>query len=116
MEPLVTVAIAPSTQRLHASAAEGSGEAGEVLADFLNYDLQASLGSTEGLLKMVETAKHDARALEQVGNAYSLTLDAEKATLEDLFSEEEPAPSISIPVVQFQDALVRWAAGIREII
>lgn len=78
------------------------------VASFLESDLQGSAGLGREILRTI--ARIEAGELdgwEVTGNAYTLTLDPGTATIEPLWSEEEP---FELPLSQIRDAIADWIA------
>jgi uncharacterized protein YacL (UPF0231 family) len=89
------------------------GAAGEALARFLESDLQGSVKHGREILRAL--GRVEAGKLghwEKTGNAFTLTLSPDGATLVDE-AEEETEP-VEIPLARLKEAVADWTAFVKE--
>lgn len=80
---------------------------GDLLAGWLESDVQGSPEVTRELLGLVDrVASGEMEGWEQTGNAYTLTLAPEGATLEAEWEEDAPARHASLS--EIREALAGW--------
>jgi uncharacterized protein YacL (UPF0231 family) len=88
--------------------ARGKGR-GKVLAGFLESDLQDSPASAQEVLRAIEdTEAGRLRSWERTGNAYTLTLSPEGATLLDEMDEDFEPYVLSLS--EIREAVEGWVS------
>lgn len=88
-----------------------SPEAQELLARFLESDVQGSEGYAREILGAIEKVDTgEAPSWQGTGNAHTLTLDSEGATIEAEFEEDEEAPPCRVSLDELRAALIGWLA------
>ena len=98
---------------LEAQAVRGSGRRGEVLASFLQSDVQADLESARSLLARVGAAERgEAPQPAAVGNAYSVAVSPEGITIRNEVVENSRPERYGFDEVR--RALGIWIAAIER--
>ncbi len=90
----------------------GKGQ-GRVIAGFLESDLQDSPAAAREVLHALDRVESGhAPSWERTGNAYTLTLSPEGATIQDENQEDsEPCP---VPLAALREALAGWISFLEE--
>jgi uncharacterized protein YacL (UPF0231 family) len=84
-------------------------EARELLGRYLESDLQGSAGHAREILGVIDrVVAGETRSWQETGNAHTLILEPEGATIESEM-EEEAAPC-RIPLDELRDAVTGWLA------
>jgi hypothetical protein len=99
---------------LEGQARPGSGRRGEILASFLQSDVQGDL-ETAGLL-LAETAAAERRKSPQpggVGNAFSITITPDGAVIRNAVVADAPPERYSLP--ELRAALETWIEAIERV-
>lgn len=92
--------------------ARGKGR-GKVLAGFLESDLQDSPASAQEVLRAIEdTEAGRLRSWERTGNAYTLTLSPEGATLQDEMDEGAEPYLLSLP--EIREVVADWVSFLED--
>jgi hypothetical protein len=99
-----------------ALARTGSGRNGEVLAGFIDSDLQGSIISTDMVLDRI----NDVRAgklpsWERNGNGYVLKILPDRVVIEDIYAPEHFEKLIVIELPQLEDAVRKWGEALTAI-
>jgi hypothetical protein len=82
----------------------------ELLARFLESDVQGSEGHAREILGAIDRVEAgETRSWQETGNAHTLTLSPEGATIEAEFTEDEAAPC-RISLDELRAALGGWIA------
>lgn len=82
---------------------------GDLLAGYLESDLQGSVTSTVRLLDLLDRLEAgEIEHWEETGNAYTLTLAPEGGTITPEWAEDV-APDL-VPLADLRDGLSRWLA------
>jgi hypothetical protein len=99
---------------LEGQARPGSGHHGEILASFLQSDVQGDL-ETAALL-LAETAAAERRESPQpggVGNAFSITITPDGAVIRNAVVADAPPERYSLP--ELRAALETWIEAIERV-
>jgi hypothetical protein len=99
---------------LEGQARPGSGRRGEILASFLQSDVQADLETARLLL--AETAAAERRESPQpggVGNAFSITITPDGAVIRNAVVADAPPERYSLP--ELRAALETWIEAIERV-
>ncbi len=98
---------------IEARAARGSGRHGEVLASFLQSDVQGDLAAARGLLAEIGAAERgEATQPAGVGNAYAITVSLEGATIRNAVVEDSRPEAYAFD--ELRQALGTWIAAIER--
>src|SRR5262249_39796341 len=96
---------------LEARARAGSGSHGEVLASFLESDVQGDLVTARTLLDEINAAQRGRRPqLSGVGNAYSIAVQPDSVVLRNAVLENARSERYSL--TEFRVGLETWIAAI----
>ena len=96
---------------LEARARPGSGRHGEILASFLQSDVQADSVTARALLDEIAAAcRGEAPRSGGVGNAYSIAISPESAIIRHAFVEGAMPEHYELE--ELRTALERWIAAI----
>lgn len=92
--------------------ARGRGH-GRALAGFLESDLQDSPAAAREVLRALDRVEsgHEP-SWERTGNAYTLTLSPEGATIQD--EHDENSEPHSLPLAALREALAGWVSFLEE--
>ena len=86
---------------------------GRVVAGFLESDLQDSLAAAHEVLRAVDdVAAGRAPSWERTGNAYTLTLAPDGATLQDEIDEEAEPYALSLP--ELREVVADWVSFLED--
>jgi uncharacterized protein YacL (UPF0231 family) len=92
--------------------ARGRGH-GRTVAGFLESDLQDSPAAAREVLRALDRAESGREpSWERAGNAYTLTLSPEGATLQD--EQAEDAKPHAVPLAVLREALSGWISFLEE--
>ncbi len=92
--------------------ARGKGH-GRVVAGFLESDLQDSPAAAREVLRALDRVESGhAPSWERTGNAYTLTLAPEGATIQD--EQAEDAEPQTVPLAALREALSGWVSFLEE--
>ncbi len=92
--------------------AQGKGH-GRVVAGFLESDLQDSPAAAREVLHALDRVESGhAPSWERTGNAYTLTLAPEGATIQD--EQAEDAKPQTVPLSALREALSGWVSFLEE--
>jgi hypothetical protein len=98
---------------LEGRAREGSGRHGEVLASFLQSDVQGDLATARALLAEIWAAERGEKPEPGgVGNAFSIAIAPDGATIRNAVIEDALSESYSLG--ELRDALATWIAAIER--
>ncbi|MGC2201228.1 MAG: hypothetical protein WA633_13920 [Stellaceae bacterium] len=98
---------------LEARAGLGTGRHGEILADFLQSDVQGDLATAQALLAEVEAAQRDETPQPGgVGNAYSITIAPDGAVIRNAVLEGALPEHFSLGEVRV--AIEMWITAIER--
>jgi uncharacterized protein YacL (UPF0231 family) len=98
---------------LEGSAARGSGRRGEVLASFLQSDVQGDIDSARALLAEIGAAERgEAPQPAAIGNAYSVTVSPEGVTVRNAVIEDSRPEHYGFD--EMRQALGIWIAAIER--
>jgi len=98
---------------LEGRAARGSGRHGEVLASFLQSDVQGDLDSARALLAEIGAAERgEAPQPVAVGNAYSIAISPERVTIRNAVVEDSRPEHYAFD--ELRQALGVWIAAIER--
>jgi uncharacterized protein YacL (UPF0231 family) len=82
---------------------------GRTVAGFLESDLQDSTAAAHEVLRALdEVAAGRAASWERTGNAYTLTLSADGASLQDELDDEAQPYALSLP--ELRDVVASWVS------
>lgn len=96
---------------LEARALPGSGRRGEVLADFLQSDVQGDLATARALLAEIAAAERGEAMLPGgAGNAFSLRIAADGAVIANALLSDAPPERYGL--AELRAALETWVAAI----
>lgn len=96
----------PSADRAGASSG-ADAEAGELLARFLESDVQGNLQHARELLHTIDRVEAGRLAAwSETGNAHTLKLSPAGAVLESLY--DEAAPDQRLPLAELRRAVAGW--------
>lgn len=85
----------------------------EVLGSFLEQDLQNSVPACKLFLEAIDAVKSGLiEDWQGTGNAHTVTLTRDKATIENEFAE--PFIACELPIDEFRDAVMEWMTFIEE--
>jgi uncharacterized protein YacL (UPF0231 family) len=83
------------------------------LAGFLESDLQDSPAAAREVLRALDRVESGhAPSWERTGNAYTLTLSPDGATIQD--EQAEDAKPHAVPLAALREALAGWASFLEE--
>ncbi len=98
---------------LEARARRGSGRHGDILASFLQSDVQGDAESARALLDEITAAERgDKPQPGGVGNAFSITIAPDGVTLRNAFTEDAVPERYGLG--ELRAALERWMAAIER--
>jgi hypothetical protein len=97
---------------LEARARAGSGAHGEVLASFLESDVQGDLATARALLDEVAAAQRGVRSRPGVGNAYSVAIGPDGAVIRNAVLENALPERYSLADLRI--ALKTWISAIED--
>jgi hypothetical protein len=98
---------------LEARPRHGTGRHGEVLADFLQSDVQADLTTARAFLgEIAAAARGEKPQLGGVGNAFSITIEPTGAVIRNAVLEGATPESYSLD--ELRTALETWITGIER--
>jgi hypothetical protein len=98
---------------LEGRARQGSGRHGEILASFLQSDVQGDLATARAFLAEISAAERGEKPQPGgVGNAFSIAITADGAIIRNAVMEDAPAESYSLG--ELRDALETWIAAIER--
>ena len=96
-----------------------AGKAGELLADFLESDLQGGVRSTEMVLEFIGKVRSgELPSWTRNGNAYLLKISPDKAILEDLYPSDTANGAnylATLSLDTLEDAAQQWATAIKAL-
>ncbi len=91
----------------------GSGRHGEVLASFLQSDVQADLAAARGLLAEIGIAERgEATQPSAVGNAFSIAISSDGVTIYNAVVEDSRPERYAFD--ELRQALGTWIAAIER--
>jgi uncharacterized protein YacL (UPF0231 family) len=94
-------------------ARPGSGRHGEVLASFLQSDVQGDLATARGLLAEIGAAERgQAPQPAAIGNAYSIAISRDRVTLRNAVIEDSRPEHYGFD--ELRQALETWIAAIER--
>jgi uncharacterized protein YacL (UPF0231 family) len=86
---------------------------GRVVAAFLESDLQDSIAAAHEVLRAIdEIASGRAGAWERTGNAHTLTLSSEGASIQNEMEEEAELYTLSLP--EIREAVADWVSFLED--
>jgi uncharacterized protein YacL (UPF0231 family) len=92
--------------------ARGEGR-GQVVARFLESDLQDSTAAAHEVLRAIDAvAIGRADSWERTGNAHTLTLSPESATLQDEIDED--AEPYRLPLPEIREVVADWVSFLED--
>ncbi|MGH7031444.1 MAG: hypothetical protein ACREE9_11225 [Stellaceae bacterium] len=98
---------------LEARAARGSGRRGEVLASFLQGDVQGDLDAARALLgEMGAAERGEAPQPPAIGNAYAVSISPDGVTIGNAVTEDSRA--VRYDFAEIRLALGTWIAAIER--
>ena len=98
---------------LEGRARPGSGRHGEILASFLQSDVQGDLEAAQALLAEIGAAERgEAPQPAAVGNAYSIAISPEGVTIRNAVIEDSPPEHYEFD--ELRQALETWIAAIER--
>jgi uncharacterized protein YacL (UPF0231 family) len=85
----------------------------ERLAGVLESDLQGSIHLCREVLRTIDRVARGEHAIwQETGNAYTLTLSAEEASIEAEFDEQVQA--CHLPLAELREAVAQWLAFLEQ--
>jgi uncharacterized protein YacL (UPF0231 family) len=98
---------------LEGRARPGSGRHGEILASFLQGDVQGDLGAAQALLTEIGAAERgEAPQPAAVGNAYSIAISADRVTIRNAVIEDSRPEHYGFD--ELRRAVETWIAAIER--
>lgn len=98
---------------LEGRARPGSGRHGEILASFLQSDVQADLSSARAFLDEIAAAERVEKPRPGgVGNAFSIAIAPDGAVIRNAVVEDAPSERYSL--AELRAALEAWVAAIER--
>jgi hypothetical protein len=101
------------TGHLEGRARPGSGRHGEILASFLQSDIQGDLGAARALVAEISAVERgEAPQPAAVGNAYSVAVSPDGATIRNAVIEDSRPEHYSFD--ELRRAIATWIAAIER--
>jgi len=98
---------------LEGRARPGSGRHGEILASFLQSDVQGDFGAAQALLAEIGAAERgEAPQPAAVGNAYSIAISPDRVTIHNAVIEDSRPEHYSLD--ELRRAIETWIAAIER--
>jgi hypothetical protein len=98
---------------LEAQARTGSGRHGEILASFLQSDVQGDAATARGLLAEIAAAERGATPQPGgAGNAFSIAIGPDGAVIRNIVLEDSVPERYDLP--ELRRALETWLAAIER--
>jgi uncharacterized protein YacL (UPF0231 family) len=98
---------------LEGRARPGTGRHGEILASFLQGDVQGDLGAAQALLAEIGAAERgEAPQPTAVGNAYSIAISADRVTIRNAVIEDSRPEHYRFD--ELRRAIETWIAAIER--
>jgi hypothetical protein len=98
---------------LEGRARPGSGRHGEILASFLQSDMQGDLGAARALLAEIGAAERgEAPQPAAVGNAYSIAISPDRVTIRNAVIEDSRPEHYGFD--ELRRAIETWIAAIER--
>jgi hypothetical protein len=98
---------------LEGRARAGSGRHGEILASFLQSDVQGDIGAAQALLAEIGAAERgEAPQSAAVGNAYSIAISPDRVTIRNAVIEDSRPEHYGFE--ELRQALATWIAAIER--